>query len=96
MIDNCYLQQRIIIEFLTKLEKSGCEIYEMLKEGFGEAAMSCARVFFWTEEFFNVQERVKDELRSARPVKVRTDKNIIQIEEVVQSDRRLGVVDISA
>jgi hypothetical protein len=66
MNDNCYLQQRIIIKFLTKLEKSGSEIYEMLKEGFSEEAMSHAHVFFWTKEFLNGWESVKDELRSGR------------------------------
>jgi hypothetical protein len=44
MNDSCYLQQRNAIKFLTKLEKSGSGIYEMLKEGFGEEAMSCAHV----------------------------------------------------
>jgi hypothetical protein len=42
MSDDCYLQQRIVIKFLTKLEKSRSEIYEMLKESFGEEA----HVFF--------------------------------------------------
>jgi hypothetical protein len=51
MNDNCYLQQRITIKFLTKLEKSGSEIYEMLKEGFGEEAMSRARVFSGQKNF---------------------------------------------
>jgi hypothetical protein len=50
--DNCYLQQRNIIKFLTTLEKSGSGIYEMLKEGFGEEAMSHACVFFLDERIF--------------------------------------------
>jgi hypothetical protein len=44
------------------LEKSGSGINEMLKEGFGEEAMSHARVFFWTKEFLNGRESVEDEL----------------------------------
>jgi hypothetical protein len=76
--------------------KSGSEIYEMLKEGFGEEAMTRAWVFFWTKEFLNGWESVEGELRSGRPVKVRTDENIKRIEELVRSDRRFGVRDISA
>jgi hypothetical protein len=57
------------------MEKSGSESYEMLKEGFGEEAMSLAHVFFWTKEFLNGLESVGDELQSGRPVKVRTDEN---------------------
>jgi hypothetical protein len=67
----------------------------MLKEDFGENAMSRACGSFWTKEFLNSQESVEDELRSGRPVKVRTDENIKQIEELLQSDQRLGVRDFS-
>jgi hypothetical protein len=67
-----------------------------LKEDFGEEAMSRARVFFWTKEFLNGQESVEDELRSGRPVKVRTEENFKRAEKLFRSDRRLGVRDISA
>jgi hypothetical protein len=42
-MNDCYLRQRIIIKFLTKLEESVSEIHETLKEGFSEEAVSCAR-----------------------------------------------------
>jgi hypothetical protein len=42
--------------------------------------------FFWMKEFLNGREGVEDELRSGRLVKVRTDENIKQIEELVRSD----------
>jgi hypothetical protein len=44
-------QQRNVIKLVTKLEKSGSEIYEMLKEGFSEEAMSRADVFFSGRNF---------------------------------------------
>jgi hypothetical protein len=87
MNDDCYSQQRNGIKFFIKLEKCGSGIYETLKEGFDEEAMSRARVFFWTKEFLNGRESAEDELRSARPVKVRTHENIKRIEELVRSDR---------
>jgi hypothetical protein len=51
MNDNYYLQHRNV-RFLTKLKESGSGIYEMLKEGFGEEAMSRARFFFLDERIF--------------------------------------------
>jgi hypothetical protein len=77
------------------VEESGSELYEMLKEGFVEEAMSRAHFLFWTKEFLNGWESDKDELQSGRPVKVRTDKNIKQTEELARSDPSLGVRDIS-
>jgi hypothetical protein len=44
----------------------------------------------------NGWESVEDELKSERLLKVRTDKNIKRTEELVQSNWRLGVRDISA
>jgi hypothetical protein len=40
-------------------------------------------VFFSGRKFFNGRESVEDELRSGRPVKVKTDENIKRTEEQV-------------
>lgn len=63
----------------------------MLKEVFGDNAMSRARVFEWHKRFYEGREEVEDDERSGRPVTVRSDENVQKINGIVRTDRRLSI-----
>ena len=53
--------------------------------------MSRTRVFEWHKRFANGREDVEDDPKSGRPSSARTDENIVRVNELVRSDRRLTV-----
>jgi hypothetical protein len=44
-------EQRICIKFCFKLKKTAAKTHRMLKEAFGEQALSQARTFEWSKHF---------------------------------------------
>jgi len=52
-------EQRICIQFCFKLNKTAAETHKMLKEAFGEQALSQARTSEWFKHFKDGQESVK-------------------------------------
>jgi len=57
-------EQRICIKFCFKLNKTAAETQQMLKEAFGEQALSQARTFEWFKHFKDGQESVVDHKHS--------------------------------
>lgn len=68
----------------------------MLEEAYGEAAMKKMQVYGWHKHFCDGRARVNDDLRSGRPSTSRNDKNIDRVRNVVRSDRRKSIQQISA
>jgi len=60
-------EQRICIKICFKLNKSAAETHRMLKEAFGEQALSQARTFEWFKLFKDGRESVEDSKHSGRP-----------------------------
>ena len=63
----------------------------MLKEEFGDNAMSRVRVFIWHKGFSEGREEVEDDKRPCRSVTSRTEGNVQKINEIVRKDRRLSI-----
>ena len=59
-------EQRIYNKFCFKLNKTAAETHRMLKEAFGEQALSEARTFEWLKLFKCGRESVEDRKRSGR------------------------------
>jgi len=57
-------EQRICIKFCFKLNKTAAETHQMLKEAFGEQALSQARTFKWFKRFEDGRESVEDRKHS--------------------------------
>jgi len=59
----------------------------MLKEAFGEKALSHARTFEWFKCFKDGQESVEDRKHSGRPSTCTTPEMIAKVREVILEDR---------
>ena len=80
-------EQRICIKFCFKLNKTAAETYQMLKEAFGEQALSQTRTFEWFNHFKDGWESVEDRKHSGRLSTCITLEIIEKVREVILEDR---------
>jgi len=88
-------EQNINMKFCFKLQKSAKETYEMLKLVYGDAAVTMKMVYKWFERFRNGCESVEDEERLGRPSTSKTQENVERVSEMIRSNRRLTIREIS-
>ena len=86
-------EQHINMTFCFKLQKSAKETHKMLKLVYGDAAVKT--VYKWFERFRNGCESVEDEERSGRPSTSKTQENVERVTEMIRSNRRLTIREIS-
>jgi hypothetical protein len=79
------IEQRACIKFCVKLSKSATETLEMLREAFGEHALSRTAVFEWHPRFKSGRGSVEDGKRSGQRSTSKTTENV---EEIRDSSRR--------
>lgn len=84
-------EQRINIKFLAKLGKNGREIFECLKQVYGDNSLKEPTVNKWLKRFREGREEVKDDPRPGRPSTSSSDENVERIRACVLKDRRLTV-----
>ena len=66
----------------------------MLKQAFGEQALSQARTFEWFKRFKDGQESMEDDKYSGRPSTCTTPEMIAKVHEVILEDRRRTIHDV--
>lgn len=88
-------EQRTCVKFCFKTGKTASETYELLKTAFGDKCLSRSNVFIWFNRFKNGRESVEDEPRSGRPSTSKTDDNVVKVRDLVRSDRRLTIREMS-
>jgi len=88
-------EQRINMKFCFKLQKSAKETYEMSKLVYGDVAVTMKMVYKWFKQFCNGCESVEDEERSGCPSTSKTQENVERVNEMIRSNRRLTVREIS-
>jgi len=76
-------EQRICIQFCFKLNKTAAETHPMLKEAFGEQALSQARTSEWFKRFKDGRESVEDDKHSRRPSTCTTAEMTAKVREVI-------------
>jgi len=80
---------------LFQIAKSDKETHEMLKLVYGDAAVTMKTVYKWFEGFHNGCESVEDEERSGRPSTSKPQENLKRVSEMIRSNRRLTIREIS-
>jgi len=80
-------EQRICINFCFKLNKTAAETHRMLKEAFGNQALSQARTLEWFKRFKDGRVSVEDRKHSGRPSTCTAPEMIVKVREVILEDR---------
>ena len=88
-------KQRACVKFCFKTGKTSSETYELLKTAFGDKCLSCSNVFVWFNRFKNGHKSVEDDPRPGRTSTSKTDENIVKVRDLVRSDRRLKIREMS-
>jgi len=89
------VEQRVNIKFLTKLEKSATETYNLLTEVYGDQCLSGTQVFELFKKFKGGRKYVGDDPKSGRPSTAKTQENVEKVARIVREDRRLSIRAIS-
>uniref|UniRef100_A0A8B9TX61 Transposase n=1 Tax=Anas zonorhyncha TaxID=75864 RepID=A0A8B9TX61_9AVES len=69
----------------------GKETHDMIKEGYGDAAMGRSGVFEWHKLFRKGRERVEDDDCSGRPLTSKTNENVSRVKNLLNRDRRMSI-----
>jgi hypothetical protein len=87
--------QCIIIKFLTKEVVIRSEIFTRLQAQFGDEYLSQPRVFSWAKSFREERDRVENEPHSRRPRTSVNPGNVLKICEIIRTNRRITVLELS-
>lgn len=88
-------EQRTCVKFCVKIGKTCTETVDLLRQAFGEQALSQAAVYRWFTRFQAGQESVEDDSRSGRPLCSTTNEKIEQCRQIILKDRRVTVREIA-
>jgi AraC-like DNA-binding protein len=89
------LEQRAAIKFCLKLGKSATETFNLVKTAYGDNALKKTQAYEWFGRFKAGRESIKDDERSGRPKDGRNEQTIAKVRDLITSDRRLTVREIS-
>ena len=89
------LEHRINIKFCVLNGIKPTETYAMLRTAYGENCLSSRTIFRWYSRFSDGRTSLVDNRHTGRPDSVRTEFNIQRVSNVINSDRRITVREIS-
>ncbi|UYV72144.1 hypothetical protein LAZ67_9001955 [Cordylochernes scorpioides] len=76
--------------------KSLTKTYELIKEAFGDTALSRSRTFEWFSRFLKGREKINDDQHTGRPRSLRCEENKLKIKELIKSNRIISIKDLSS
>jgi hypothetical protein len=82
------MEQRANIQFCFKTGKTATETYQLIKQAYGDNALSRTRVYEWYARYWDGRENLENDERNG-PTTVRTPDMIETVREMISSDRRM-------
>jgi histone-lysine N-methyltransferase SETMAR len=89
------IEHRAIIKFLTSEKISVSEIHQRLVKYSGTDAPSFPTVSRWVLLFQRGRSSLEDDERPGRPISTSYEENILKIQQIVRTDRRLKLREIA-
>lgn len=84
-----------MIKFYVKLGKSFTEVREDLQKVYGDSCLSNGAISKWINRFKDGRETTEDDTHTGRPVIIKSDKKIAEIQEFILEDRRVTVENVA-
>lgn len=82
------------IKTYAKAGKTATEAYNLLKVAYGDKALSRTRVFDWFKQFKDGREDAESRAGKGTPRRVRIDKNVEMVKNLINDDRRKSIEDV--
>ena len=80
-------EQRVNLKFCVKLGKTATETLQLLRDAYGDEALSRARVSGWHRRFILGRVSMEDDTRSGRPSSSRNEDNVVRIRDMLNEDQ---------
>jgi len=88
---NFNMEQRVVIKFNAKLDKSASETFRLMQQVYGNQCLGRTAVFEWHKRFLEGRETLEDDKKSGRPILVRTPEMIEKVRNFVANDRNASL-----
>ncbi|KAG5314524.1 SETMR methyltransferase, partial [Acromyrmex insinuator] len=88
---NFNMEQRAVIKFNTKLDKSASETFRSMQQVYGSQCLGRTAVFEWHKRFLEGRETLEDDKKSGRPILVRILEMIEKVRDFVANDRNASL-----
>jgi len=85
------VEERVNIKFCVKLGKTATETLQLLRDAYGDEALSRAQVFWWPRRFVLGRVSVEDDTRSGRPLSSQNEDNLVHITDIIREDHTVTV-----
>ncbi|KAG5339945.1 SETMR methyltransferase, partial [Acromyrmex charruanus] len=88
---NFNMEQRAVIKFNAKLDKSASETFRSMQQVYGSQCLGRTAVFEWHKHFLEDRETLEDDKKSGRLILVRTPEMIEKVRDFVANDRNASL-----